>query len=70
MGALQVATQYPLQSKAFTWLLSVRYLLSYIPHSVFIHSNAATLMRRLRVKLNQSNRPIKPQNTCPAAQYP
>jgi hypothetical protein len=33
MGALQVATQYPLQSKAFTWPISARYMLSRIPHS-------------------------------------
>jgi hypothetical protein len=28
-----VATQYPLQSKAFIWPLSARYMLSRIPHS-------------------------------------
>jgi hypothetical protein len=33
MGALQVATQYPLQSKAFTWPLSALHLLSRIPYS-------------------------------------
>jgi hypothetical protein len=37
MGALQVATQYPLQSKAFTWPLSALYLLSCNLNSALHH---------------------------------
>jgi hypothetical protein len=43
MGALQVVTQNPLQSKAFTWPISTSYLLSRIHYSVFTHANAVAL---------------------------
>jgi hypothetical protein len=42
MGALQVVTQYPLQSKAFTSPLSARYVLSRIFYSaLYTHVTAA-----------------------------
>ena len=68
MRALQVVTQYPLQSKAFTWLLSALYLLSCTPYSA-LHTLTGSVPVALFPTIVSDDKTIKshykPSNTLP-----